>query len=246
MHAVGCLRQVRTGFSEKVAQEHLQLQTYCPRFDLNATTAYQRLPAISPLQDQTWCSCQFRSSGSTSKSLLIQTELQAMLLLSTNAELCRIANHQSCNWQCYLHWPDALHGKWFRTIQSQVMSKDDYSACGSGLCLHSVWTLLKSSKRILPLPTIPTEGLGVTLCLHGLPGLPAIGVPTVSERMAKWRKAEGAGMKAVLIAPFFCTLPLLPLQLSALGIVQKSPAGPDYSGITARVYLGCLTWRQFL
>ena len=119
-----------------------------------------------------------------------------------------------------------------------MMSKDDYSACGSGLCLHSVWTLLKSSKRILPLTT---EGsLGMTLCLHGLPGLPAIGVPKIfSERMAKWRKAEGAGMKAVLIAPFSCTLPLLPLQLSALGIVQKSPAGPDYLGI-ARVYLGLI------
>ena len=115
------------------------------------------------------------------------------------------------------HWPvHILLGSWARAL----------------FCMYKYLSFLPSIFLSYP-------NYRVYWSIYGC--FPAFALPTFSERIAGWRKAkQGVEMKAGLISPFsVCTLSL---QLAALqGSFQESPTGPYYSGITAGVYLGCLT-----
>ena len=93
-----------------------------------------KLTTLSLLQYLIWCSYQFQSLFWKHKHAF--TCLKWIAGHAVPRSKCRSANHQNYNWLCYLSrstyscmwaWPAILHRKWFRTIQSYVMSKDDYS-----------------------------------------------------------------------------------------------------------------------
>ena len=128
VHWCGCAQGLWSGLSKKVPQEHLAASTVMRVVQLHAANTSQsslliRFCSIAPAVSLGSC------SGSTSWSLLVLYELQAMLLLSTNAELL---THQNYKWQwyhgnrptCTLHvsLPPRFYRQWFQTIQSQVVS----------------------------------------------------------------------------------------------------------------------------
>ena len=94
-------------------------------------------------------------SGSMSGSLLVLFGLQAMLLLSTNAELLTHQNYNNYNWQCYLNRPTCSMWAYLpriftetmvRTIQCQVVSYNGWKA--HGFRLNCTFILGKDSRWI--------------------------------------------------------------------------------------------------
>ena len=103
------------------------------------------------LQLSVWEGC----SGSTSWALLVLFGLQAMLLLSTNAELLTHQNYNNYNWQCYLNRPTCSMWAYLprivtetmvRTIQCQVVSYNGWKA--HGFRLNCTFILGKDSRWI--------------------------------------------------------------------------------------------------
>ena len=103
-----------------------QLQPSCPWFDLHAANTYQssqliRFCRIAPAVSLGSC------SGSTSWSLLVLFGLQAMLLLSTNAELL---THQNYKRQWYRNRPTCT----LRYVQTMVPNHPKPSELGPLQC----------------------------------------------------------------------------------------------------------------
>ena len=140
-----------------------QLRPWCPWFDLHAANTYQssqliRFCRITPAVSLRSC------SGSTSWSLLVLFGLQAMLLLSTNAELLAHRNCNNYNWQCYLNrptcsmWaylPQIFTETMVRTIQCQVVSYNGWKA--HGLRLNFTFILGKDLRWIFHISSTRTS-----------------------------------------------------------------------------------------
>ena len=170
-HAFGSVQQVRTRLSERVSQEHLQLQLQCPAF--TCCERLSKLPTGCFLQDRS--SCQFEELFRKHKLVFTGPVWIAGHVAPLNR--CRIASSSRLqmamqNRPAYL---PRIYRQWFQTIQSQVVSWDDFSAHGSRLCLSHVrstrsswpnWELFWNDQQI-------DRSVHVWLCSKAMLFLPA-------------------------------------------------------------------------